>query len=230
MAEESATPEALRFDDKGLIPAIAQDAATGRVLMLAYMNRESLEQTLRTGYAHYWSRSRRTLWKKGESSGHVQAVKEIRYDCDADALLLLVEQTGPACHTGQPTCFYRSYGRTDPSWQPLPPGEDLLERLYAVIQDRKARRPQGSYVAGLLDKGLDAVLKKVAEESGETLIAAKNAAPQQVIHEMADLWFHSLVLLAALDIPPGEVWKELTRRFGTSGLAEKAARERRDDS
>ena len=207
----------LQFDERGLVPAIVQDAATGQVLMLAYMNRESIAKTLTTGLAHYWSRSRGQLWQKGETSGHIQHVREIRYDCDADTLLLLVEQEGVACHTGERSCFFRLLpgGPTihDP---PIP--EALLHRLYEVILDRKQRSPQESYVAALFARGQDQVLKKVVEEAAEVALASKNGRPEEILYEMADLWFHALVALGWHNLPPHRVFQELQRRFGISGL------------
>ena len=207
----------LQFNTEGLVPAIVQDTATGQVLMLAYMNREALEQTLATGLAHYWSRSRAKLWQKGETSGHLQHVRDIRYDCDADTLLVIVEQDGVACHTGERSCFFH---RLPESPQPtLPPvSEGLLHQLYAVIQERKRCAPQESYVASLMARGQDHVLKKVVEEAAEVLMASKDGRPEAVVYEMADLWFHAIVALGWHDISPQEVLQELQRRFGQSGL------------
>jgi phosphoribosyl-AMP cyclohydrolase / phosphoribosyl-ATP pyrophosphohydrolase len=207
----------LQFNNEGLIPAIVQDVATGQVLMLAYMNRRSLEQTLDTGLAHYWSRSRATLWQKGETSGHIQHVRDIRYDCDADALLVVVEQVGVACHTGERSCFFRHLSEpAQPT--PLPASEGLLGQIYAVVQERKGRGSQESYVASLMARGQDYVLKKVIEEAAEVLMASKDGRREAIVYEMADLWFHAVVALSWHDIPPQEVWQELQRRFGKSGL------------
>jgi phosphoribosyl-AMP cyclohydrolase / phosphoribosyl-ATP pyrophosphohydrolase len=207
----------LQFNNEGLIPAIVQDVATGEVLMLAYMNREALEQTLDTGLAHYWSRSRAKLWQKGETSGHIQHVRDIRYDCDADTLLVLVEQEGVACHTGERSCFFRHLSER---YQPtqLTVAEGLLRQLYAVVQERKRRDPQESYVASLMARGQDHVLKKVIEEAAEVLMASKDGRPEAIVYEMADLWFHAIVALSWHDISPQEVIQELQRRFGKSGL------------
>jgi phosphoribosyl-ATP pyrophosphohydrolase/phosphoribosyl-AMP cyclohydrolase len=207
----------LQFNTAGLIPAIVQDTATGQVLMLAYMNREALEQTLATGLAHYWSRSRAKLWQKGETSGHLQHVRDIRYDCDADTLLVIVEQEGVACHTGERSCFFRHLPESPQLTRP-PVSEGLLHQLYAVIQERKRRAPQGSYVASLMAQGQDHVLKKVVEEAAEVLMASKDGRPEAVVYEMADLWFHAIVALGWHDISPQEVLQELQRRFGKSGL------------
>lgn len=208
---------ALRFNEQGLIPAIVQDVATGRVLMLAYMNREALERTLATGLVHYWSRSRAQLWQKGETSGHVQHLRDLRYDCDADTLLVIVDQEGVACHTGEPSCFFQRVSEF-PEPPQLPVSEGLLQQLYAVVQERKRRAPQESYVATLMARGQDHVLKKVLEEAAEVLMASKDGRPEAIVYEMADLWFHAIVALGWHDISPQEVLQELQRRFGQSGL------------
>jgi phosphoribosyl-ATP pyrophosphohydrolase/phosphoribosyl-AMP cyclohydrolase len=207
----------LRFNEQGLIPAIVQDVASGRVLMLAYMNRQALERTLDTGLVHYWSRSRAQLWQKGETSGHLQHLRDLRYDCDADTLLVMVDQEGVACHTGAPSCFFQRVSETSAPPQ-LPVSEGLLQQLYAVVQERKRRAPQESYVASLMARGQDHVLKKVLEEAAEVLMASKDGRPEAIIYEMADLWFHAIVALGWHDIPPQEVLQELQRRFGQSGL------------
>jgi len=200
----------LRFDAAGLIPAIAQDALSGEVLMHAYMNPEALARTRETGLAHYYSRSRRRLWRKGEESGHVQRVREIRYDCDADTLLLLVEQAGDACHTGTRSCFSRVLAAREGA----PASFDLLGRLYQLLRRRKAERPEGSYTAGLFAAGTDRILKKIGEEAAEVLLAGKDGERGPLVYELADLWFHSLVLLAQMEIPPAEVMAALGRRRG----------------
>ncbi|MEI8190544.1 MAG: bifunctional phosphoribosyl-AMP cyclohydrolase/phosphoribosyl-ATP diphosphatase HisIE [candidate division NC10 bacterium] len=217
-------PENLRFDANGLIPAIAQDSENGQVLMHAYMNAEAVARTIESGLAHYYSRSRGRLWRKGEESGHVQRVRSIRYDCDEDTLLLAVEQVVAACHTGHRSCFYRELPGADRpsgevSEQRFDPaavysGLGILAEIYAVIQDRKARPSEGSYVASLLSQGPDQALKKIAEEAAEVLLAAKEENREQLIYEMADLWFHSLIVLAQSEIRPEEIAQELGRRFG----------------
>lgn len=222
-------PENLRFDVNGLIPAIAQDAEGGQVLMLAYMNAEALARTLETGLAHYYSRSRGRLWRKGEESGHVQRVRAILYDCDEDALLLKVDQQVAACHTGHRSCFYRALpgapaGDAEASERRFDPttvyaGLGILLEVYGVIQDRRSRRPEGSYVASLFARGTDQILKKIAEESAEVLLAAKSGDREQLVYEMADLWFHSLVVLAGHEIRPEEVAHELAHRFGKQKTA-----------
>ncbi len=210
----------LRFDERGLIPAIVQEIATGQVLMLAYMNREALQKTLVTGIAHYWSRSRAKLWQKGETSGHIQHVREIRYDCDADTLLMTVEQVGVACHTGERSCFFHLLSeRFQPANRHV--CEELLSQLYRVVLERKQRAPGESYVASLMARGQDQVLKKIIEEAAEVVMASKDGQPQAIVYEMADLWFHSIVALGWHAIPPQEVLEELQRRFGQSGLRTK---------
>lgn len=219
-----AVPETLRFDANGLIPAITQDVGNGQVLMHAFMNAEALARTLETGLAHYYSRSRQRLWRKGEESGHVQRVREILYDCDADTLLLKVEQEVAACHTGNRSCFFRALrvpGVTLAETSDRGHGPDTadtrfagLADVYEVILDRKTRMPEGSYVASLFAKGRDRILKKILEESAEVLTASKDDDRRQLIYEMADLWFHTLVLLAAHDVRPEEILQELGRRFG----------------
>ena len=205
--------ENIRFDGQGLVPAIAQDVRTGKVLVLAYMNEESLRATQQSGYATYWSRSRRELWRKGETSGHVQKVCSITYDCDGDALLLRVEQTGPACHTGEESCFHKSLlvceGQPD-----IGTGSDsrILEEVYAVIQERKANPKEGSYTNYLLAKGTEKICKKVGEEATETVIAAIKGDVGEICYEAADLCYHLLVLLAERDIPIQSLWAELESR------------------
>ncbi|HTU02713.1 MAG TPA: bifunctional phosphoribosyl-AMP cyclohydrolase/phosphoribosyl-ATP diphosphatase HisIE [Candidatus Sulfotelmatobacter sp.] len=209
--------ESLRFDASGLLPAIAQDAETGQVLMLAYMSRESLARTLETGLATYYSRSRQKLWQKGEESGHVQRVRAIRYDCDGDTLLLLVDQTVAACHTGNRSCFYRDLPWSGQGGAAASGPCGLLDRagrLYELLVERKAQRPPGSYTARLFEQGEDAILKKLGEESAEVLLAAKGGDRARIASEVADLWFHALVLLAHCGIRPEEVAEVLARREG----------------
>ena len=202
----------LKFNSDGLIPAVAQDRANGQVLMLAYMNRESLELTRTTGFAHYYSRSRGRLWKKGEESGHVQRVHAILYDCDADALLLKVDQEVAACHTGNRSCFYRSVdGDAAPT---VDDAIGVLADIYVTIQDRKANPPEGSYVASLFAKGPNAILKKIGEEAAEVVMAGAGNERERLVSEVADLWFHTLVLLGLRDIDPQEVARELHSRIG----------------
>ena len=200
----------IKFDEKGLVPAIAQDAKTGRVLMLAYMNAESLQMTLNSGYATYFSRSRQQLWRKGETSGHTQRVLEMRYDCDGDALLLTVEQEGPACHTGEISCFHNPILTADAD--DLPPAADVVQQVYDVICDRKEHPREGSYTNYLLDKGVEKICKKVGEEASETIIAAMKRSKPEVCYEAADLVYHLLVLLFEQGVTPDDLWTELARR------------------
>ncbi|MBI5826248.1 MAG: bifunctional phosphoribosyl-AMP cyclohydrolase/phosphoribosyl-ATP diphosphatase HisIE [Deltaproteobacteria bacterium] len=214
---------AIRFDDKGLVPAVAQDFNTFEVLMLAYMNREALEKTIESRKAHYWSRGRGSLWLKGETSGNFQEVKSIYYDCDADTLLLMVEPRGPACHTGERTCFFR---RIDEWGGPPPRPERVIKELFLTIKERKGAPPDKSYVASLYSKGRGKILEKIAEESDELIEAAGAKTRGDVLYEFCDLLFHSLVLLVDEGIEIEEVYSELRRRSGVSGIEEKASRGR----
>lgn len=200
----------IRWNEQGLAPAIAQDATDGTVLMLAWMNAESLALTLETGCATYWSRSRRQLWKKGETSGHVQEVLAVKYDCDADAILLTVRQTGPACHTGARSCFFNSLKQADED--ELPATSAIVEQVYGIIEDRKAHPQEGSYTNYLLDKGIEKICKKVGEEASETIIAAMKNSPEEVTYEAADLLYHLLVLCFDRGVKPQDLWEELKRR------------------
>ncbi len=200
----------VKFNEQGLVPAIAQDAANGQVLMMAWMNEESLRLTLETGFATYYSRSRLQLWKKGETSGHVQRVLGIRVDCDGDTLLLQVEQTGAACHTGNRSCFFRDILPEDED--EMPATSTILEQVTAVIADRDAHPQEGSYTNYLLSKGVEKICKKVGEEASETIIAAVKGSKEEVTYEAADLLYHLLVLLYQQGVSPSEVWEELKRR------------------
>lgn len=202
----------IRWDERGLVPAVVQDAGTGQVLMLAYMNEASLAQTLASGETWFWSRSRGDLWHKGATSGHSQRLVDVRYDCDADALLLLVEPAGPACHTGQQSCFYRRLPEQVQGERPPVPAE-VLPGLWAVIQDRKSRPRPGSYTCELLAAGLLRILKKVGEEAVEVLVAAQSEGDERLISELADLVYHVLVLLAVRDLTWLDVERELARRL-----------------
>ena len=196
----------LKFDEKGLIPAIVVDGLTNEVLTLAYMNAESLEITLKERKTCFFSRSRQTLWRKGETSGNFQHVLSITADCDKDALVVKVNKDGPACHTGAESCFF----------QPLYIGEDAqafkLEGLYDLLMGRKKELPQGSYTTYLFEKGLDKILKKVGEESTEVIIAAKADDKKETVYEIADLTYHVLVLMAEMGITVEDVKKELASR------------------
>jgi phosphoribosyl-ATP pyrophosphohydrolase/phosphoribosyl-AMP cyclohydrolase len=208
-----ATIDALRFDENGLIPAIVQDAATGTVLTLAFMNRESLKLTLEKGETHFWSRRRQELWHKGATSGHVQKVLSISVDCDSDALLVRVEQTGVACHTGEYSCFFSPLeGTGEPQ---LGLGE-VLGGLARIIRDRAQTQPEGSYTAKLLASGIDRILKKIGEEAGEVIVAAKNHSKKEIAWEVSDLLYHTLVLLQHEGVTTAEVAAELEGR-GSGG-------------
>ena len=250
----------VKFNEQGLIPAIAQHHQTGRVLMVAWMNREALTLTAEKNQAVYFSRSRQKLWHKGEESGHFQTVHEIRLDCDADVIVLQIEQHGGiACHTGRESCFYRKL--TANGWEIVDaqlkdPDQiyanksnnphtlamnastaqseqiEILDYLGQMMAERKVADPDSSYVAKLYEKGLNKILEKIGEESIETIIAAKDfkSEPQEdnkndLIYEVADLWFHSIVMLGYFDLQPQVILNELARRQGLSGLVEKANRQ-----
>ncbi len=209
-----------------LIPAIVQEFSSGKVLMLAYMNKEAVELTLSTNLAHFYSRSRQKMWKKGESSGNLQHVKEIYLDCDLDTILLKVIQDGGcACHTGRESCFFN---RVDIEENPSKVIQDIdysiTDKLYHTIQERKLADPKTSYVASLFKKGDNTILKKVVEEAGEFSFAIKDNDEKEIIYEAADLAFHTLVALAHKNINPDLVKQELERRFGLSGIEEKNSR------
>ncbi len=224
----------LKFDEHGLIAAVVQDAETDEVLTVAYMNSESLARTLQTGETWFWSRSRQELWHKGATSGNTQRVVDLRLDCDGDSLLVRVVPSGPACHTGERTCFYRS-----PS-EAIPPGSEaknqakiepsqsqvslvnlaamelgiLLQDLFWLIQERRDQRPEGSYTSYLFNSGLDKILKKVGEESSETIIAAKNEDRKQLSSEISDLLYHLLVLMVEREVSLQDILVELSNRAG----------------
>ena len=202
--------EDLRFDGRGLIPAVVQDRATGQVLMMAYMNKEALKRTIETGTSWFYSRSRERLWNKGETSGNVQKVVGIRADCDMDTLLLLVDQQGAACHTGNRSCFFK--GLEGRECDTLPESAGVLDRLYAVVQDRSRNPKEGSYTNYLLEKGLDKTLKKVGEEAAEVIIGAKNPGKQETVCEIADLLYHITVMMFQKGIEYHEVYRELASR------------------
>ena len=211
---------AVRFGPDGLVPVVAQERRSGDVLMVAYADREALDRTLSTGLAHYYSRSRKTLWRKGETSGHEQRVAEIRLDCDGDAVLYRVEQVGPACHTGTRTCFSTAVAAGNGRRGSLESGEDpgahLLSRLAGVIAARAAERPDGSYTAGLLAGGIPAISQKVGEEAVELVVAANVQDDARVAAESADLLYHLLVLLKARGVPLDAVLRELENRSQVS--------------
>jgi phosphoribosyl-ATP pyrophosphohydrolase/phosphoribosyl-AMP cyclohydrolase len=202
----------LRFDDKGLIPAVVQHARSGEVLMLGYMSEEALRQTLDSGLVTFWSRSRQSLWRKGETSGNVLRLVELRQDCDGDALLVLAEPAGPTCHTGEPSCFHRTIEGAPVAGRA--PASLILTQLSDVIARRAAERTEGSYTVKLLEGGVDRIGKKIGEEAAEVIIAAKNAAPDELRWELADLLYHSLVLMEQQGMPLEAIWDELRRRHG----------------
>ena len=201
------TIDQVRFDAQGLVPAIVQDADSGRVLTMAYMNRDALERTLSDGQTWLWSRSRAQLWHKGATSGHTQNVRGVLVDCDADAVLVLVEPAGPACHTGARTCFFTQLSGT--LEEPFAALADLARTVAARAADGD---PARSYTASLLARGIDTVCKKVGEEATEVVLAAKGAERDQVIYESADLLYHLTVLWEATGVRPHEVATELARR------------------
>ncbi|MED3622836.1 bifunctional phosphoribosyl-AMP cyclohydrolase/phosphoribosyl-ATP diphosphatase HisIE [Neobacillus thermocopriae] len=199
----------VRFDEKGLVPAIIQDAETMEVLTLAYMNEESLAKTLETGETWFYSRSRQELWHKGATSGNTQSVVSIKYDCDQDALLIQVKPKGPACHTGAVSCFS---GEEVSERSPHLANYQFLQTLEKVIQQRYKERPEGAYTTYLFEKGLDKILKKIGEEASEVIIAAKNREQEELKWEAADLMYHLLVLLVEQDLPFKEVLRTLEKR------------------
>ena len=199
--------EKIRYDDKGLVPAIVQDYLDGTVLMMAWMNRESLQKTLETGETWFWSRSRENLWHKGETSGHLQKVRSIRYDCDSDALLIGVEQLGDiACHTGERSCFHQVDGTI------TAPPADTLSQLFQVICDRRDNPTESSYTSKLFAGGDNKILKKIGEESAEVVMACKDDEPDAIAGEVADLLYHTLVALAHHDVDLKAVYRKLQER------------------
>lgn len=203
-------PEIVKFDEGGLVPAIVQDARTREVLTLAYMNRESLALTLETGQTWFWARSKQRLWHKGEESGNTQDVVEMAHDCDNDAIVVLVNPAGPACHTGTRSCFRSEHTNV----------AVVLDDLYQLIQSRERDRPENSYTTYLFAEGLDKILKKVGEESAETIIAAKNEDRKPFVAEVSDLIYHLLVLLVARGVSLDEVRQELTQRQKRGGASD----------
>jgi len=211
----------------GIIPVIAQDNTTNEVLMLAYMNKEALELTLNTSYAHYYSRSKKRLWKKGETSGHTQEVIDILLDCDNDTIVLKINQKGVACHTGRKSCFFTSIKNekiisdievdTTSSY-------GIIDTLYHTIEKRKSANPKESWTAKLLQGDQNSMLKKIVEEAGEFTFAIKDNNEKEIIYECADITYHVLVALASKNINPDRVKQELKRRFGLSGIKEKNSR------
>ncbi len=234
--------ETITYDAAGLVTVVARDAETGEVLMVAHMNREALDRTLATQQAWYWSRSRKRLWRKGEESGHTQRVRDVQVDCDADTVLLSVDQVGPACHTGHRSCFYRALSRADDGTlrmiegvpgagagaapremaprttggearnSPGAGGPEILTELAGVLAERKRHPRPGSYSSQLFRDGLARLNEKIMEEAAEVTRAARKETPQRLVEEAADLWFHSLALLVFQGVDPAEVFAELARR------------------
>ena len=199
--------EAIEYDDRGLVPAIVQDYLDGTVLMMAWMNRESLQKTLETGETWFWSRSRQEFWHKGATSGHLQIVKAIRYDCDSDALLISVEQKGDvACHTGERSCFHQVDGGV------TPPPADTLSQVFEVICDRRDRPQEGSYTRKLFEGGDNKILKKIGEEAAEVVMACKDDDADGIAGEAADLMFHTLVAIAHHNVDLRSVYRKLQER------------------
>jgi phosphoribosyl-ATP pyrophosphohydrolase/phosphoribosyl-AMP cyclohydrolase len=204
---EAIPVEKIHYDDRGLVPAIVQDYLDGTVLMMAWMNRESLQKTMETGETWFWSRSRSQLWHKGATSGHIQKVRSLRYDCDSDALLVSVEQIGDiACHTGERSCFHRVDG------QVVPPPADTLSQLFAVICDRRDYPTEDSYTCKLLNSGDNKILKKLGEETAEVVMACKDDDSSAIAAEVADLLYHTLVALAHHKVELKDVYRKLQER------------------
>ena len=204
---QSIPVDAIKYDSQGLVPAIAQDYLDGTVLMMAWMSRESLQKTLETGEAWYWSRSRQELWHKGATSGHIQKVKSLRYDCDSDCLLLSIEQIGDiACHTGERSCFHRVDS------QIIPPPADTLSQVFQVICDRRDNPTEASYTSKLFAGGDNKILKKIGEESAEVVMACKDDNPEDIANEAADLFYHTMVALAHHKVDLRAVYQKLQQR------------------
>lgn len=196
----------VKYDDKGLVPAIIQSVDTGKVLMLGYMNEEALNKTLETKKVWFYSRSRQKLWMKGETSSNEQIVKSLKLDCDNDAILVEVESKGPICHTGNDTCFFNNE-YTEKEF------ENVVDRLYNLIVDRKTNPKEGSYTNYLLEKGIDKILKKVGEEASEVIIGAKNNSKEEMSYEISDLVYHLLVLMVDRNLKVDDITNELKKRF-----------------
>jgi len=211
----------------GMVPVIVQDSKTNEVLMLAYMNKEAVELTLSTNFAHYYSRSKQRIWKKGESSGHTQEIVDIFMDCDNDTLLLKVIQEGVACHTGRETCFFTNVKSEEIISEvkvDTTASYGVIDTLYHTIQERKTADPKTSWTAKLLQGEENSLLKKIVEEAGEFTFAIKDNDEEEIIYEAADITYHVLVAMASKNISPDRVKQELARRFGLSGIAEKDSR------
>lgn len=205
----------MKYDDNGLIPAIIQHARSGEVLMLGYMNEEALQHTRESGLVTFWSRSRQALWTKGETSGNSLRLVSIRQDCDSDALLVLAEPAGPTCHTGERSCFFRNLEGEKVTAPAIP--ASILTRLADLIHQRGVEQSSESYTSKLLRGGVDRIGKKIGEEAAEVIIAAKNNSSAELEYELADLVYHSLVLLESQGVAPEAIWRELERRFSPEG-------------
>lgn len=219
-AEVAGWLERVAFDARGLVPVVAQHASTEEVLMVAWANREALELTVQTGQAHFWSRRRGEIWRKGETSGNVLHVHEVWLDCDGDVVVYRVTPSGPVCHTGARTCFAEGPALRLDAGPGLPAALPYRPELWDTILQRRRERPEGSYVVRLLDAGTARIARKVGEEAVEVLVAALADDPEALVAELADLWFHSLVLLADRGLAPGDVAAELARRHGRRRAAE----------
>ena len=203
----------VKFDENGLVPVVVQDHETGEVLMLGYMDEEALKKTTETGLVHFHSRSRGKLWMKGETSGNLQNVKELWLDCDGDSLLVKVEQAGVTCHTGNRTCFYREYANEDfVPREEKSPDALVLEDVFSVIEDRKKNPREDSYTSSLMKKGRESILKKIGEEAFEVMLGSMADDRDNINWEVADLWYHTLVLLSYHDTSIREIFKDLDRR------------------
>ena len=214
------TDEEFKFDEQGLVPAVIQDWQDATVLMLGYMNLEAITKTVETKSVHFWSRSRKKLWEKGETSGNRLQVKEMFLDCDHDTILVKAQPVGPTCHTGARTCFFSKIdeqGRTA-SVNTEDASGGILESVLRTIRHRRADPQVGSYTTKLFEGGHDQILKKVAEEAGEVLLASKGGKKEEIIYEVADLLFHTLMVLGYHEISLDDIYCELGKRFGKSGL------------
>lgn len=197
----------IKFDDKGLVPVITQDFYTKEVLILSYMNEEAFEKTIKEQVLYYYSRSRKQLWRKGESSGNTQELIKLSYDCDSDSILAVVKQKGPACHTGEKSCFFNTIIEKEIQVK------DIINQLYNLVEDRKANPVEGSYTNYLLSEGKDKILKKIGEEASEIIIASKNSSKEELIYEMSDFIYHSIVLMVNDDIKISDITEEIAKRY-----------------